>query len=154
MEGKKIKRRTSTISIMRLVTKLCPTLFNPMDCSLPGSSVHGILQAIILAWVAFLFSRGSSQPRDWTQFSCIAGRFFTIWSTRDSLERTRVLEKIEGKGRRRCQRMRWSGSITDSMDMNMSKLQKIVKDRDAWCVAVHGVAKSRTWLRDWTATRT
>ena len=40
--------------------------------------------------------------------------------------------------------MRWSGSITDSMDMNMSKLQKIVKDRDAWCVAVHGVAKSRT----------
>ena len=50
---------------------------NPMDCSLPGSSVHGILQAIILEWVANSFSRGYSQPRDQTKVSCIAGRFFT-----------------------------------------------------------------------------
>ena len=52
------------------------------DCSLPGSCVHGILQTRILEWVAYPFSRGSSQPRDWTQVSCIAGRFFTIWATR------------------------------------------------------------------------
>ena len=55
----------------------CPTLFNSMDCSPPGSSVHGILQARILEWVAIPFSRGSSRPRDWTQAFRIAGRFFT-----------------------------------------------------------------------------
>ena len=55
-----------------------------MDCSLPGSSVHGILQARILEWVAIPFSRGSSRPRDWTQVSCTVGRFFTIWATRKS----------------------------------------------------------------------
>ena len=54
-------------------------LCNPM--SLPGSSVHGILQAKILKWLAIPFSRGSSRPRHWIQFSCIAGRFFTVWAT-------------------------------------------------------------------------
>ena len=63
----------------------CLTLCNPMDCSLPGSSVRGILQARILEWVAMPFSRGSSQPRDWTQASCIAGRFFTLWAIREAL---------------------------------------------------------------------
>ena len=57
--------------------QLCPTLRHPMDCSLPGSSVHGILQARTLEWVAMPFSSGSSQPRDRTQASCIAGGFFT-----------------------------------------------------------------------------
>ena len=65
-----------------LVAQLCPTLCDPMDYSLPGSSVHGILQARILEWVAIPFSRGSSQPRDRTWFSCIAGGFFTVWATR------------------------------------------------------------------------
>ena len=55
-----------------------------MDCSPPGSSVHGFLQARILEWVAIFFSRGSSQPRDQTQVSCIAGRFFTVWTTREA----------------------------------------------------------------------
>ena len=55
----------------------CPTLCNHMDCSPPGSSIHGILQARILEWVAISFSRGPSQPRNRTQVSCIAGRFFT-----------------------------------------------------------------------------
>ena len=63
-----------------LIAQLCPTLCDPKDCSLPGSSVHGILQARILEWVAIHFSRGSSQPRDWTWVSCIAGRFFTVWA--------------------------------------------------------------------------
>ena len=56
----------------------CPTLCDPMDCSPPGSSIHGILQARILEWVAISFSRGSSQPRDQTQVSCIAGRNFNL----------------------------------------------------------------------------
>ena len=61
----------------------CPALCDTMDCSLPGSSVHGILQARILKWVAMLFSRGSSWPRNWTQISCLAGRFFTAESPRN-----------------------------------------------------------------------
>ena len=59
-----------------LAVQSCPTLFDPMDCSPPGFSVHGILQARILKWVAIPFSRGSSQLRDQTHVSCIAGRLF------------------------------------------------------------------------------
>ena len=58
---------------------------DPMDCSLPGSSIHGIFQAGVLEWVAISFSRGSSQPRAGTWVSCIEGRCFTIWATRDKL---------------------------------------------------------------------
>ena len=61
-----------------VVVQFCLTLCDPMDCSPPGSSVHGILQARILEWVAMLSSRGSSPPRDQTQVSHIGGRFFTV----------------------------------------------------------------------------
>ena len=61
-----------------LAAQSCPTLCDPMDRSLPGSALHGILQARVLEWVAVSFSRGSSQPRDRTQLSYIAGRFFTF----------------------------------------------------------------------------
>ena len=60
------------------ITQLCPALCDPMNCSLPGFSVHGTLQARILEWIAIPFSRGSSQPRDRTLVSC---RFFTVWAT-------------------------------------------------------------------------
>ena len=60
------------------VTQSCLTLYNPVDCSPLGSSIHGILQARILEWVAIFFSRGSSQPKDITQVSCIAGRHFNF----------------------------------------------------------------------------
>ena len=66
-----------------LVAQSCQTLCDSMDYSPSGSSVHGILQARILKWVAIPFSRGSSQPRDWTWVSWIAGRFFTVWATRE-----------------------------------------------------------------------
>ena len=67
-----------------LATQSCLTLYNPMDRSPPGSSVHGILQARILEWVAIPFSRGSFQPRDQTKVSHIAGRFFTVWAIREA----------------------------------------------------------------------
>ena len=70
--------------VIVLVAQSCLTLCNPTDCRLPGSCVHGILQARILEWVAISFSRGSSWPKNWTQVSCIAGKFFTIWATRKS----------------------------------------------------------------------
>ena len=66
------------------VAQSCPTLCDPVDCSPPGSSVHGILQARILEWVAISFSRGSSQPRDRTWASHIVGRLLTIWATREA----------------------------------------------------------------------
>ena len=67
-----------------LVTQSCPTPCDPMDCSPPSSSVHGILQARILEEAAIPFSRGLSQPRDQTRVSCIASRFLTVWATREA----------------------------------------------------------------------
>ena len=73
------------------VAQLCLTLWYPMDCSLPGSSFHGTFQARVLEWAAISFSRESSRTRDQTQISCIVGRCFTIWATR---ERTSIVKDV------------------------------------------------------------
>ena len=62
--------------------QLSPVLCDPMDCSLPDSSAHGIFKAKVLEWLAIFYSMGSSPPRDWAQVSCIAGRLFTVWAPR------------------------------------------------------------------------
>ena len=79
------------------LARSCPTLCDPMDCSPPGSSIHGILQARILEWVAISFSRGTCRPRDQTQVSSIAGRRFTLWATGEACLWYRLIYKVLSK---------------------------------------------------------
>ena len=89
------------------VAQSCPTLCDPMDCSLIGSFVHGIFQARMLEWVAFSFSRRSFRPRDWTRVSLIVGRRFTIWATREILMRLTSRQLLKFKLCRFCLDLRW-----------------------------------------------
>ena len=146
------------------VTQSCPTLCDSMDSSLPGSAVHGIFQARILEWAAISFSRGSSQPRDWTQVSCIADRRFTVWATREAKfillkEIKRYLYKWKGfpvgsDGKESVCSARDPDSILglgrspeegNGNPLHYSCLKNPM-DRGAWRATVHGVVKSQTQL--------
>ena len=124
------------------VAQLCPTLLDPMDCSLPCSSILGIFQARVLEWVAIFFSRGSSQPRDWNQVSCIAGRLYPLSHQRipdgkESACNTGDSGLIPGLGR--------SPGKGHGNPLQYSCLENPM-DRGAWRATVHGVTKSQTWL--------
>ena len=154
-------------------TQSCPNLCNTVDCSPPGYSVHGILQARILEWVTIPFSRGSSWPRIGSQVSHTAEKLFTIWATMEALNPSHGLMQILSD----CPDLNFahhyqgvlvvkniptkvwdireaglnSGSERSPGEINSNPLQYCLKknpmDRGNWQVTVHGVAKSQTRLK-------
>ena len=128
-----------------LVTQSCPTLLCPLHCNPPDSSVHVIYQARILEWVTISLSRGSSQPRDWTQVSCIGRWTLYHWATWEA--HTYVYIRLHTHTHTHARaRVAFPGG-------NGNPLQYCClgnhMDRGAWWVTVQGTQKSRTWLSDW-----
>ena len=130
MENLVIKKNFRIVS--KVVMKACGifnlcvysislTLHNPMDGNLPGSSVHGISQARILEWVTILFSRGSSWPRDQTWESCIAGRIFTLWTTREALFNMESVSSVQSLSHVQLFAAPWTATCEASLSITNSQ---------------------------------
>ena len=134
-----------------LVSQSCPTLCDPLDCSPLGSSVHGILQARIVEWVAIPFLRGSSWPKDWIHISHKADRFFTVWATMKPIVKVyhNLILKIWKLG---CELFFFltvpmvCGGEGNGNPLQCSFLEN-PRDRGTWWAAIYGVAQSWTWLK-------
>ena len=131
VRGQKPKVEKCSFQKWSEVAQSCPTLCDPMDCRLPGSSIHGIFQARVLEWVAISFSRGSSQPRDQTQVSSTGDRRFTVWATREALS-TQVPHVQLRRGACCDMRMLWTSAFSAG-DPRLSVLQhRMFKVTTSW----------------------
>ena len=145
---------------VREIAQSCQTLCDLMDCSLPGSSGHGIFQARILEWVSISFSRGSSQPRDRTWVFCTAGRLFTIWATREANpKQKRLLVECSDS---LCQlqvtgwilyvlRLNFQSGLSESWDYLLSDIQNFLFMHYLWAIILRTALRGPASLQliDW-----
>ena len=146
---------------VREIAQSCLTLCDLMDCSLPGSSIQWIFQTRILEWVSISFSRGSSQPKDWTWVSCTAGRLFTIWATREANPKQKKI--ISGMLRLfLCQlqvtgwilyilRLNFQSGLSESWDYLLSDIQIFLFMHYLWAIILRTTLRSPASLQliDW-----
>ena len=121
-------------AVKDLVVQSSPTLCSLIDCSPPGSSVHRFLQARILQWVPISFSRGSFPPRDQTWVSSIAGRFFTLWATKEDLRKEKSYTICDNMDEPERHYAKWNKSATERRKIiwfHLHKVSKIVKLTEA-----------------------